>query len=108
MCRSEAEAIGQAAGAVASYGFISRDVIRAGKSLRWVQQPSAGVEGLMEIPELIEGDIVLTNMQRVYAPEIADQALGYLLAFTRSLAHFIRPSPARSGDRAGRAWSSTS
>ena len=92
-CGSEAEAIEQAPGAAASYGFISRGVIRAGKSLRWVQQPSAGVEGLMEIQELVESNIILTNMQRVYGPEIADQAIGYLLAFTRSLAHFIRTQP---------------
>ena len=39
----------------------------------------------MEIPELVEGDIVLTNMQWVAAPEIADQAIGYRLAFTRGL-----------------------
>jgi phosphoglycerate dehydrogenase-like enzyme len=49
----------------------------------------------MGIPELVEGDMVLTNMQRVYATEIADQAIGYLLAFTRSLAHFIRAQPAQ-------------
>jgi phosphoglycerate dehydrogenase-like enzyme len=61
--------------------------------LRWVQQPSAGVEHLLEIPELIERDIILTNMQRAYGPEIADQAIAYLLAFTRSLAHFIRVQP---------------
>jgi phosphoglycerate dehydrogenase-like enzyme len=47
----------------------------------------------MEVPELVEGDIALTIMQRVLAPEIADQAIGYLLAFTRSLAHFIRAQP---------------
>ena len=88
-CRSQAEAIEQAPGAAACYGFLTRPLIRAGKSLKWVQQPSAGVEHLMEIPELVEGDIVLTNMQRAYAPEIADQAIGYLLAFTRSLTHFI-------------------
>src|SRR5438874_1352965 len=42
-CRSEAEAIEQAAGAAASYAFITPGVIRAGKALKWVQQPSAGV-----------------------------------------------------------------
>ena len=93
--RSEAEAIEQAPGAAACYGYISPGVVRAGKELRWVQQPRAGVESLMEIPELVHSDIVLTNMQRVYAPEIADQAIGYLLAFTRSLTHFIRAQPAQ-------------
>ena len=89
-CKNEAEAIRQVEGAHASYGFLSQSVIRAGKSLRWVQQPSAGVEHLVEMPELLESDIILTNMQRAYGPEIADQALGYLLAFTRSLTHFVR------------------
>jgi phosphoglycerate dehydrogenase-like enzyme len=89
-CSSDDEAVGRVGDAVASYGFISPRLIRAGKKLRWVQQPSAGVEHLMEIPDLVEGDIVLTNMQRAYAPEIADQALGYLLAFTRDLGHFVR------------------
>jgi phosphoglycerate dehydrogenase-like enzyme len=94
-CRSEAEAIQQAPAAAACYGFITPGVIRAGKSLKWVQQASAGVEGLLEIPELVESDIVLTNMQRVYGPEIADQAIAYLLAFTRSLTHFIRAQPSQ-------------
>jgi phosphoglycerate dehydrogenase-like enzyme len=93
-CRGEAEAIEQAAaGAVACYGFLTPALIRAGRSLKWVQQPSAGVEGLMEISELVEGGIVLTNMQRAYGPEIADQAIGYLLAFTRGLTHFVRAQP---------------
>jgi phosphoglycerate dehydrogenase-like enzyme len=89
-CKNEQEAIQQIADADASYAFISPAIIRAGKSLRWLQQPSAGVEHLIEIPELLESDIVLTNMQRAYGPEIADQAIGYLLCFTRSLTHFVR------------------
>jgi phosphoglycerate dehydrogenase-like enzyme len=89
-CKSEEEALGQVVDAHASYAFLSQAVIRAGKSLRWVQQPSAGVEHLIEMPELLESDIILTNMQRAYGPEIADQALGYLLCFTRSLAHFVQ------------------
>jgi phosphoglycerate dehydrogenase-like enzyme len=89
-CKSEDEAIRQVVDAQASYGFLSQAVIRAGKSLRWVQQPSAGVEHLVEMPELLESDIILTNMQRAYGPEIADQAMGYLLAFSRSLTHFVR------------------
>jgi phosphoglycerate dehydrogenase-like enzyme len=89
-CKNEQEAIEQVVDADASYGFLSPAVIRAGKSLRWLQQPSAGVEHLIEIPELVQSDIVLTNMQRAYGPEIADQAIGYLLCFTRSLTHFVR------------------
>jgi phosphoglycerate dehydrogenase-like enzyme len=92
-CKNEEEAIASVGDAQASYGYISARVLRAGRSLRWVQQPSAGVEHLIEMPELVESDIILTNMQRAYGPEIADQALGYLLAFTRSLTHFVRTQP---------------
>ena len=94
-CRNEGETLERVIDADALYGFITPRVIRAGKSLRWVQQPSAGVEHLMKIPELVQSDIILTNMQRAYAPEIADQAIGYLLAFTRSLAHFVRTQPSQ-------------
>jgi phosphoglycerate dehydrogenase-like enzyme len=94
-CRNEGEAIERVVDADACYGFLTPRVIRAGKSLRWVQQPSAGVEHLMEIPELVRSAIILTNMQRAYAPEIADQAIGYLLAFTRSLTHFVRTQPSQ-------------
>jgi phosphoglycerate dehydrogenase-like enzyme len=47
----------------------------------------------VNIPELRDSEITLTNMQGIYAPEIADQALGYLLSFTRSLGHFVRAQP---------------
>jgi phosphoglycerate dehydrogenase-like enzyme len=77
----------------AAFGFIDAAHIRAGTRLRWLQQGSAGVEGVVTIPELLERDIVLTNMQRTFAPEIADQAIAYLLAFTRGLTHFIRKPP---------------
>ncbi|HEV3120486.1 MAG TPA: D-2-hydroxyacid dehydrogenase [Isosphaeraceae bacterium] len=90
VCQTQAEALAQAADADASFGFITRELIRAGKKLRWVQQQSAGVEHVVNIPELVESEIILTNMQRAYAPEIADQAIGYLLGFTRSLVHFVR------------------
>src|SRR5262245_5890029 len=42
-CRSDEEAFAHAPGAHACYGFISQRLIRAGKALKWVQQPSAGV-----------------------------------------------------------------
>lgn len=90
VCGDGREALERAADADASYGFISAELLRAGKKLRWVQQGSAGVEDVVALPEMARGDLVLTNMQRIFAPEIADQALGYLLAFTRHLDHDIR------------------
>ena len=90
ICNSPAEALAQIADADATYGFVSAELIRAGKKLRWIQMPSAGVEHVVTIPELANSSITLTNMQGIFAPEISDQALGYLLCFTRSLIHFIQ------------------
>jgi phosphoglycerate dehydrogenase-like enzyme len=90
VCKDATAALARAPEAHAVFGFITPEVIRAGVNLRWAQQMSAGVEGVLTIPELVERPITLTNMQRAYGPEIADQAIGYLLCFTRSLGHFIQ------------------
>jgi hypothetical protein len=58
-------------------------------------QSGGGVEGLIEIPELIDIQIIPTSIQRAYALEIADRAMSYRLAFTRSLWRLIRVQPAR-------------
>jgi phosphoglycerate dehydrogenase-like enzyme len=89
VCKDHREALAHAPQAAATFGYISADLIKAATKLRWAQQMSAGVEGVLTIPELVERPIILTNMQRTYGPEIADQAIGYLLCFTRGLGHFI-------------------
>jgi phosphoglycerate dehydrogenase-like enzyme len=66
------------------YGGFSREDFRAAKQLRWIQYTAAGVEGILT-PELVESPVVLTNMQRIYAPAISETAIGLLLA----LAHGI-------------------
>ena len=65
VCGDGREAIERAADADASYGFISAELLRAGKKLRWVQQGSAGVEEVVGLPEMAREDLVLTNMQRI-------------------------------------------
>jgi phosphoglycerate dehydrogenase-like enzyme len=99
VCNSHREALARAPEAAATFGYISAELIRAAPKLRWAQQGSAGVEGLLNIPELLERPIVLTNMQRTYGPEIADQAIGYLLCFTRGLGHFIQAKSREEWDR---------
>jgi phosphoglycerate dehydrogenase-like enzyme len=80
----------EAEDADATYGFISPEIVRTAKQLKWVQIGSAGVEGVVNIPGIVASDIIVTNMQRVYGPEIADQAMGYLLALVRGLPYYIR------------------
>jgi len=83
-CASQSEFRREVADAQAIYGDFSRDDLKAAKQLRWIQWTAAGVEHTL-YPELVESPIVLTNMQRVYAPCISETAVGFMLA----LAHGI-------------------
>jgi phosphoglycerate dehydrogenase-like enzyme len=64
-------------------GVVDRESMMAAKNLKWVQTWAAGVESLPK--ELMEHPSVLTNMQRVFAPVIAETAIGLMLSLTRGL-----------------------
>jgi len=69
-------------GADAIIGTATPELLAAGDGLRWVQVGSAGVEWYLEIPELGNGTVLLTNGQRMASPEIAE----HVMALTRALA----------------------
>src|SRR5262249_32164938 len=78
------EAAREAATADAGLGFCTADIVRAGKALRWVQVGHPGV-GKDITPELRASKVVLTNTQRLYGPNVADQAMALLLSLTRGV-----------------------
>lgn len=71
-------------------GSAGSETLLAAKKLKWVQAWGAGVEGSPK--ELIEHPCVLTNMQRIFAPVIAETAIGLLLSLTRGLAQDSIPA----------------
>ena len=83
-----AEALQQIPDADALMGLCSRELVQAGKKLRWIQVYSAGVDRY-RFPELLNSDITLTNCKIIQGPEIADHALAMLLALTRRLNELI-------------------
>lgn len=80
----EEAAAKEVADADAVIGFVSPDIVKNGKKLRWVGLGHAGVDGDL-FPALVKSDIVLTNTQRLYGPNVADQAMALLLTLTRGL-----------------------
>jgi len=65
---------------------LTPEFLAAAKNLRWVQAWSAGVNSYLEIEGLRNSDqIVLTNMQGVHGPAIAEHVMATLLALTRKL-----------------------
>ncbi|MDO1450848.1 D-2-hydroxyacid dehydrogenase [Rhodocytophaga aerolata] len=71
-------------------GSVDASLIGQAKKLKWVQVFGAGVENMPM--ELMEHPCLLTNMQRVYAPVIAESAIGLLLSLTRGLAQESIPA----------------
>jgi phosphoglycerate dehydrogenase-like enzyme len=88
--RDEAEMLAAAADAEVILGEPSVEAIRAARKLKWVQHWAAGVENLPR--ELMQHPCVLTNMQRVFAPVIAETAFALLLGLTRGLVQASVPN----------------
>jgi phosphoglycerate dehydrogenase-like enzyme len=86
---SAAEAAVLARDADAVIGSCTPDVLAAGSRIRWVQTYSAGVERCIAIPAVRERGILLTNMQRVAGPVMAEHVMAMMLAFARGLHLYI-------------------
>lgn len=72
------------------FGWVDPSMLQRAKKLKWVQVWSAGVENMPK--EIISHPLVLTNMQRIFAPVIAETAIGLLLSLTRGLVQFAIPN----------------
>ena len=88
--RSPAEALASVAGAEAIIGFCPDNLIAATADLVWVQIFSAGAEHCLGSERIASGDVVLTNMQKMASPVIAEHAIAMTLALMRGLVGFGR------------------
>lgn len=86
---SEADAIAKAADVDAIIGRCSDNVVNAATRASWVQVRSAGVERCMEAERIANGDVILSNMQKMSSPVIAEHVIAMTLALARSLPQFI-------------------
>jgi phosphoglycerate dehydrogenase-like enzyme len=83
----EAAALAKEADAV--IGTCTPEVLAAGPRIRWIQTYSAGVERCVAIPAVRERGILLTNMQRVAGPVMAEHVMAMMLAFARGLHLYV-------------------
>jgi len=67
------------------YGFPTAELLQSAKALRWIQSPSAGVNYLLDLPELVSSDIVLTNTSGAHGPSIGEHTFALLFALTRRI-----------------------
>lgn len=79
----------QAADVDAVIGLCTPQLVDAGKSIQWISLVTAGVEQCVSIPAIRERNILVTNMQRIGGPVIAEHVMALTLAFTRGLDLYI-------------------
>lgn len=83
--RSESEAVSHAADADAVVGFCSQRIAAAAPNLQWMQISGAGAERCMSIEQIRNGEVLLTNMQKMSSPVIAEHVTAMLLGLARGL-----------------------
>ena len=88
-------AVEQARDADAVIGWCDARILAAGPRIRWIQSFYAGVENCVAVPAVRDRDLLLTNMQRVQSPVIAEHAIAMILALARGLDLGVAQQPAR-------------
>jgi phosphoglycerate dehydrogenase-like enzyme len=92
------DAAGAADGADAVIGACDARVVQS-TSVRWIQTYNAGMEHCLAAADFTRRDVLLTNMQRVAGPAMAEHVVAMMLAFARSLPAYFDVQRQRRWDR---------
>ena len=89
IARSVPEAMQHASDLDAIVGFCDAELIDAAENLVWVQIYAAGAESCLSVERIGNGDVVMTNMQKMSSPVIAEHAIAMMMSLTRHIPQFI-------------------
>ena len=73
------------AGADVLIGLCTPDIVARGTSLRWIQLLNAGADSCATIPAVAERGVLVTNLQRIQGPHMAEHAIALMLSLARAL-----------------------
>jgi phosphoglycerate dehydrogenase-like enzyme len=79
-------------------GLCTPEIVERGKNLEFIQLLNAGADSCATIPAVAERGIVVTNLQRIQGPHMAEHAIAMLLALARGL-------PQYAAEQSAGAWS---
>ncbi|MEX2536052.1 MAG: D-2-hydroxyacid dehydrogenase [Trueperaceae bacterium] len=71
-------------------GQFPRDLLPKAPRLRWFQQWGAGSDWLLQHPEAVTADFLLTNASGVHSIPISEHILAFMFAFARALPRAVR------------------
>lgn len=95
-------------GADVIIGYCDAAVIAALPDVRWVQIFSAGAEGCLAVDRVANGEILLTNMQKMSSPVIAEHAIAMTLTLARGLTQYAKAMPTGAWNRSPESFSLSS
>jgi phosphoglycerate dehydrogenase-like enzyme len=84
------ELLAEAPNADGIIGACNAAVIDAATRLMWVQQYGTGAERCLSVPAVGSGRVVMTNMQKMSSPVIAEHAIAMTLSLGRGLTYFAK------------------
>ena len=91
--RSVSEAMQHASDVDAIIGFCDAELIDAAEKLVWVQIYWAGAESCLSVERVASGDVLMTNMQKMSSPVIAEHAIAMMMSLARQLPQFVHSMP---------------
>src|ERR1700675_776924 len=65
------------------------DQFKFAQKLRWIHAPTAAVHQLL-FPELVNGDVVLTNAREVHGSVVAEHVIALIFALAKKIPHATR------------------
>lgn len=86
--RTVPEALEHASDADAIIGSCDAELINAATNLVWVQIYWAGAESCLAVEEIGSGEVLMSNMQKMSSPVIAEHAIAMMLSLARNLPEF--------------------
>jgi phosphoglycerate dehydrogenase-like enzyme len=72
-------------GADVLVGLCTPEIVARGTSLKWIQLLNAVADSCATIPAVAERGILVTNLQRIQGPHMAEHAIALLLSLARAL-----------------------
>ncbi len=85
-----AEAMRHVASVDAILGFCDERLFARAPQLVWVQNYQAGSERCLTVSDVANGSVLLTNMQKMSSPVIAEHAIAMMMSLSRNLPGFAR------------------
>lgn len=74
-------------------GFCNAEIAERADRLLWIQIFSAGAENCLAVKDVANGDILLTNMQKMSSPVIGEHAVAMMMSLARGLTPYAKIMP---------------